>query len=228
MKLVSFGDSFMFGTDLSDDAPDYLPGAKKSWLVPCSKSTWPALLASHYQAEYLCCAYPGVGNFFILREITRILAEEKNKEDLLFCIGWTWIDRFDYLGPNSDFIWSTVRPSLDQHHVDSHYYRHLHNELTDKFHSLTWISQAIYLLEQAKVNYVMTMIDDLVFDKKFHCPCYVEHLQNSVSDHITRFDGLDFLSWAKKQDYPVSANGHPLEDAHRAACDYIIQNIPGR
>jgi hypothetical protein len=216
MKIVSFGDSFLFGTDLADSAC----GLPDIWRP--SLSTWPALLATHAQAEYLCCAYPGVGNFFTLREIIRILAEEKNKQDLFFCIGWTWIDRFDYQGTSDHFIWNTVRPTLDNQSVDDHYYRNLHSELTDKFHSLVWMHQAICLLEQAQVRYVMTMMDDLVFDTKFHAPSYVVDLQQRVRPHITYFDGSNFLDWSKQKNFAISAGSHPLEEAHQAAFDYLL------
>ena len=53
-----------------------------------------------------------------------------------------------------------------------------------------------------------------------------------VYSQMAKFDNMDFLSWSRKNKYPISDSWHPLEEAHLAAADYMIkvfdkQNIIG-
>jgi hypothetical protein len=59
MKLTSYGDSFIFGTDLAD--AEMIPNTSGK----PSQHTWPALLAQHLGYQYRCRAYPGCGNLLI-------------------------------------------------------------------------------------------------------------------------------------------------------------------
>jgi hypothetical protein len=40
---------------------------------------------------------------------------------------------------------------------------------------------------------------------------------------MTTFDNLNFVDWSKKNGYPITKIGYPLEAAHRAAGDYVIK-----
>ena len=40
---------------------------------------------------------------------------------------------------------------------------------------------------------------------------------------MTTFEGLNFLDWSKTHGYPVTENWHPLEAAHQAAAEYILE-----
>jgi hypothetical protein len=33
---------------------------------------------------------------------------------------------------------------------------------------------------------------------------------------------MNFLDWSKQQGYPIGTAAHPLEQAHAAAADYIL------
>ena len=96
MKLTSYGDSFIFGTDLADaEMIPNTPGTP-------SQHTWPALLARHLEYQYRCRAYPGCGNLLVAERIfldINQLAQEKP----IVVVGWTWIDRFDYNNINKTF-----------------------------------------------------------------------------------------------------------------------------
>jgi hypothetical protein len=40
---------------------------------------------------------------------------------------------------------------------------------------------------------------------------------------MTTFDNLNFVNWSKKNGYPITKIGHPLEEAHVNAGNYIIK-----
>lgn len=220
MILKSFGCSFIFGTDLADDGR-HLP------LPTASNHTWPALLARHLNYEYACCARPGSGNLQIAERVLSHLVDDVPD---LVVIGWTWIDRFDYTGTvikNTDkhsqwCNWKTLLPT-DDSLLAHHYYKELHSEFKDKFASLINIKLVIDTLQQNKIPFVMTYMDDLLFDQTCNNTPAVILLQDYIKPYMTRFDGLSFLQWSQRNRYEISANLHPLEQAHQGATDYLIK-----
>jgi hypothetical protein len=217
MKLKSFGCSFIFGSELQDVE------ARPNDDLP-SDLTWPAHLAQHLDRTYACYARPGAGNLQILENILNQSAAS-NSEDL-FVIGWSWTDRFDIYDRNYDPTvkvtpWDSVLPA-DTSEAAKVYYRALHSEYRDKLNSLCYIKLAIDTLGQKQIPFVMTYIDELLFDQRWHVTPAVDNLQRYVKPHMTKFDGLTFLEWSRKNGYPETAHWHPLESAHRAAADLMI------
>lgn len=84
--VLAGGDSFIWGSELADSPH----GGEGGY----SKSTFPALLASNY----ICAAYPGIGNFEINRRVRSYLNWLKN--DVVVMVCWTWPSRDEQL--NSD------------------------------------------------------------------------------------------------------------------------------
>jgi hypothetical protein len=210
MKLKSFGCSFMFGTDLSD-AGDHVKFA--------SQLVWPALLANSLGYDYKCYSRPGAGNLQILENI---LNHAANDEPSVFVIGWTWIDRFDYVGtrPWPGTTWSTIMP-VDHDDSAKIYYKELHSEYQDKLTSLSYIKLAIHTLEQKGIPFIMTYIDNLLFDSLYNVTPGVIDLQNHVFPYMTKFDDKTFLEFSKQRGFAISPGLHPLEDAHQSAFELI-------
>ena len=215
MTLKSFGCSFIFGTDLSDtDLSDLVAGFD----INGSKFTWPALLAQHAKADYECHAWPGSGNLQILEQI---LNQAAASESAIFVIGWTWIDRFDYYQSKSAHRpWKTIMP-VDEDDIARIYYRDLHSEYRDKFTNLSYIKLAIDTLNQKQIPFLMTYMDELLFDQRWNISAAVTDLQQYTQPYMTKFDGMNFLEWSRKHGHPVSQTSHPLESAHAAAAKLI-------
>ena len=211
MDIKSFGCSFIYGSELSDD------GHGTKYATP-SRLTWPSLLAKHYGLEYQCYAYPGAGNLQIME---KVLNQTANLEPALFVIGWTYIDRFDYTA-NNDNRWQTIKP-LDDTALAYTYYKELHSEYRDKLVSLMNIRLTIDTLRAKQLPFIMTYIDDLLFDDRWHSSPAVTDLQEYVSPYMTEFDGQNFLAWSQRNGYPIGKVSHPLEQAHRSAADYMIK-----
>jgi len=215
MKLKSFGCSFIYGSDLADADRDYL--------AQPSQSTWPALLAQYLGHEYSCYARPGVGNLQILEQI---LNQAAGPDNAMFVVSWSWIDRYDCYNPDHKGKlwddWTTITPG-DTGDLARVYYRDLHSEYRDKFTSLSYIKLAIDTLNQKGIPFVMTCVDELLFDQQWHTTPAVLDLQAKVKHHITQFEDQTFLDYSKEKGFPISQTLHPLEKAHSAAADYMIK-----
>lgn len=80
-KIVSFGDSFVFGTELNDNED-----GSKSWI---------GLAAEQLGVDYETFAVPGCGNELIARQIYSYFSKNTNT-NVLAIINWTWASRWDF------------------------------------------------------------------------------------------------------------------------------------
>jgi len=214
MMLGAFGDSFIFGSDLLDC---------KSDLLRPSTNTYPALLAKKLHLEYICYAYPGAGNQIILDDILRAIYAHKNK--MLYIINWSWIDRYDYVDTNCRYEqWKTLRPG-ENNYKHNFYYKNFHSEYQDKLFTLTQISTAIQALEKSNCKFVITYMDKLIFDTRWHCPASIRWLQEHCTSHLSDYNGDTFLEWSRSHNFAESKNWHPLEQAHEAAAEYWLPKV---
>jgi hypothetical protein len=220
MKLKSFGCSFIYGSDLADNGRGFL-------VATPSQLTWPSLLAQDLNYTYECYARPGSGN---LRTLEKVLNQASTDDSAMFVIGWTWIDRFDYTAVpteptvRSEFIgdevWKTVMP-VDTDVRAHNYYRDLHSQYRDKLTSLIYIKTAVDTLNQKNIPFIMTYMDELLFETQWHYTNAVKDLQDYIQPYMTKFEGSTFLDWSKQKGFPISETLHPLESAHQAAFELI-------
>jgi hypothetical protein len=161
MKLKSFGCSFIYGADLADTV------SYQSFPSP-SQSTWPARLAQSLGYEYECHAHSGSGN---LRILEQILNHAQSGD--LCVVGWTWIDRFDYTAyavpsdSDDNNAWKTLTPA-NVNRCAANYYRDLHSQYRDKLTTLIHIKSAIDLFKQKNIPFIMTYMDNLIFETDWH------------------------------------------------------------
>lgn len=210
MQLYSFGCSFIFGNDLHDDGRDL------AFATP-SQHTWPALLAKKHKFDYLCMARGGSGNLQILEKLLNRLALGSRA---VYVIGWTWIDRFDYTTTDARHHWHTIMP-VDTDKTAEHYYKSIHSEYRDKLSSLIYVKTAIDALNAAGHKFIMTYMDELMFDTRWHTSPAVSELQSYCQPYMTQFQGKNFLDWSKEKGFEISQTLHPLEAAHEAAAELI-------
>jgi hypothetical protein len=195
------------------DAVDHMHGPVSLLGQHC----WPKNLGYQYQTY----ARPGSGNLQILE---RMLSQVNNPDPVAFVIGWSFIDRFDYLRKDPEkwpgAPWATVLP-LDKNELTDCYFRHFHSQLKDKLCSLLYVKTAIDILKQKNIPFIMTYVDELMFETNWHTNSAIAELQEYVKPYMTSFDGYTFLEFAKHQGFPVSNTGHPLESAHYAAFELM-------
>jgi hypothetical protein len=209
--LKSFGCSFIYGSDLLDCTD-----------INHSQLTWPALIARELNFEYQCLARPGQGNFKIYSDI---LANSEPTEDSIFLINWTWIDRYDYIDHREQ--WQTLRPA-EENQLQKFYYQNLHSQMQDMIRDSTYILAAANYLNDLKISYIMTYMDNLLFetvDAGWHNPKYVTYLQHKLNGILDHFDGLTFLEWSKINSFAISNHWHPLDEAHYEAYKYWLPKI---
>lgn len=221
MKLKSFGCSFIFGSGLADDGSnvDY---------ADYSELTWPALLAKKIGYDYECYARAGSGN---LRIMERTLSQAACNDHSLYIIGWTWIDRLDYVLSDLDLTnplelphWQTLLPS-DTSDVANTYYKKLHSQLRDKLTTLMYIKLTIDTLKQKQCPFIMTYMDDLIFEKDWHTTPAILDMQAYIRPYMNEFNEQSFLEWSKYNGFKISKTSHPLEAAHQAAADLVHQEL---
>lgn len=208
MKLKSFGCSFIYGSELPD-----------SFGRNASKKTWPALLAFYHNIKYQSFARPGAGNLFIAEQI---LNECDRQDSNTFVINWTFIDRFDYV--NSKESWDTVLPG----HSDALtqlYYKNFHSEYRDKLTTLSMMKLCVDTMLQNNINFVMTYMDDLIFNSQWHISPAVTLLQNYLKSHCVKFDDCNFITYAQGLGHSVTPSGHLLESGHQACFEYAKINF---
>ena len=217
MKIKSFGCSFIFGSELADDGHNGL-----CLYANGSKLTWPALLAKELGYTYQTFARPGSGNLQILE---KVLSQAASDDPAIFVIGWTYIDRFDYLSNDSEIWpgqpWNTVLPKENKESTKC-YYKYFHSQLKDKLCTLIYVKTVIDTLKQKNIPFFMTYIDELMFETEWHINAAVIDLQNYIRPYMTTFAGKTFLEFARVNGYPISSAAHPLEQAHRSAADYLL------
>ena len=89
--------------------------------------------------------------------------------------------------------------------------------------TLMTIKLVIDTLKQHNQKFIMTYMDDLIFETEWHTTPAIITLQNYIKPYLTTFEGLTFVEWCRKNRYPITEQGHPLEAAHAAAAEYILQ-----
>ena len=201
-SIQTFGDSFLFGSDLSDcdNITNY------------SYKTWPALIAKELKLDYVCHAESGRGNQSIAFKVFRSASKTS-----LNIINWSWVDRFDY-----HFDWKsgggwpyTIRP--DDSELSTFYYKNIHTEYDDKVKNLTIIHSALSYLKNNNMPFIMTYMDHLITDEIIG----IDHVRKEVNNNLQTFpNNQTFLEWSRANNYLESDNWHPLEQAHEEAAKY--------
>ena len=102
MIIVAGGDSFIWGSELSD--------CRHSGPLGYSRKTFPALLA--HEHNYICAAYPGIGNQEIAQRILTVV--HSTPVDLVV-VSWTWPTRDNQI--NSDDVIDNLRLTLEHHKI---------------------------------------------------------------------------------------------------------------
>jgi len=215
-KIISFGDSFVFGSELNNN-----PNGNQSWI---------GRAANNLNIAYQTCAIPGCGNDHIARQIYSYFSNN-SAVDTLAVINWTWMNRWDFYITEHE-TWITLGPTCVpdklKHLVDKteaedliEFYQDRANSslLWNKFRNLQTIyAVQSYLKSQGILN-IQTYMDDHLFNTEYHAPDYVQQLQDLVRPDMSSFEGKNFVDWSRDQGFSVTDTLHPLENAHMAACE---------
>ena len=223
-QVIAIGDSFTRGDELADCLVEHGPKIY-------SKNTWPALIAKSLNANYKCSAVGGKGNHWISWQVAVHIHNYKSV-DSLFIINWSWLERFDYVDINNN-DWLTTHPRHEDK-LNHYFYRNLDSDLWNVHRNRQQIHSTVALLKEHNIDFIMTCIDPMCWfktlDSQHESTSWWESalstIRNQTIPNIKDFDGMTFLEWSKHNKFSFGPNGHPLEDAHSAAAQYIQRTVP--
>jgi hypothetical protein len=215
-KIVGFGDSFVFGTELQNNSD----GSK----------SWPALAAKKLGVDYETTAVAGCGNDHIARQIYTYFSNN-SAENTLAVINWTWMSRWDFYIVEHE-TWITLGPTCvpeklknlvdqTQAHDMIDFYKQRANSslLWNKFRNLQTIYAVQNYLKHRNILNIQTYMDYELFDQQWHAPDYIKELQSLVQPPMQNFHGKNFVDWSRDRGFAVTDIGmHPLEQAHVESC----------
>lgn len=160
-KIVSFGDSFIFGSQI----------AKNDF----GQLAWPGLIANDLGVAYQTLAVPSVGNEQIARQIYTYFSENP-AYDCLAVINWTWTMRWDFYLVNSQSwisLGPTCMPEKLHGQVDQDQAKRLldfyadyagNSDLWNLYRSLQAILSAQTYLKSLNVTNIQTYMDYSLVD----------------------------------------------------------------
>jgi hypothetical protein len=204
-RIVSFGDSFVFGSELKNNTDGRL--------------AWPGQISAQLGVEYKTCAIAGCGNESIARQIYSYFFENP-KQNTVAVINWTWSMRWDFYVNHTD-TWVTLGPTCAPEKL----YQHLdHDKAEDlikfykdytgasdvwnQYRSLQAIFSAQQFLKLNQIPSIQTYMDSSLFSK-INTGNRVEHY-NSYKDpswpDIATEDDLDTLPVVIKQELDQDYN----------------------
>ena len=220
-KILSAGCSYIQGNELGDE-------------FPFSQQTYPALIAKQHDAEYDCVAYASASN----QGIVKRLFDYKHYENTMVIVQWTFPWR---MGINLSYTytdekrqkqnWFDLAPNHWQlqgefdgqvnEHVDydqcskdlkmlgvdefnKQIYKHIGNNEYFDFATRLCIESAENFFNKNKIPYLF--------------------LSATGIEGTNGFEGMGFADWCDKHKFEKGRYGHPLQDAHESASQYIIEN----
>jgi hypothetical protein len=170
-KIVSFGDSFIFGTELITS----INGSK----------AWPGLLAAQLGTEYETCARAGCGNESIAQQIYTYFSKN-SKSNTVAVINWTWMMRWDFYIAHTD-SWISLGPTCVPkklydllNHGEAIYLIDFYKNYPEKaekwnqYRSLQCIYAAQQFLKTNNIPVIQTYMDRAIWSKT-NCGDRVEH-----------------------------------------------------
>lgn len=221
-RIVSFGDSFIFGTEQANNDDGHLG--------------WPGRAANKLGCDYQTLAGPGKSNDFIAQQIYSYFSKN-SADDTLAVINWTWISRLEFYVLDKQTwitLGSTCVPTLLEHLVTraeaedivEFYHRRLNaGILWNRLRNLQTINSVHAFLKEKNVVSIQTYMDYDMFDMECRhealTPDYINELQKMIYPKLELFEGnKNFLDWSYQHGYYVTDPGlHPLEDAHASAAE---------
>lgn len=206
-KLLTVGDSFTYGEELSD-----------------TSKSWPCLVAKSLNCALTNLGKPGTGNTRIVRET--VAAVVGNDPPDLIILGWSSPGRIEYADANGVYdTWpgytgkwtdnqqrNNVTSYVNRYHNDEYLYQqYLTNVLL--LQSFLKLNGVKYLMLPTKVNDYYRSTFKYKFMK----------IKNQIDQqHYVDADS-GMMEWAC--DLPVGSGGHFLEDGHAIVATKVLEKI---
>ena len=210
MNLLTVGDSFTYGEELSDRS-----------------SAWPQLLANQIGYELINLGQPSASNDKILRTTLNHLITAAPD---LVVIGWSNIGRSEHADEFGYYdVWPGYQGNLFLR--DGCTWR---NDLVDyvsRYHSaeamhLKFIQQILLLqsyLKSSNIKYVMLNILQNEYYKKKHFNGQQQYFNQVNTEQFLGFNHSGMMEWTYGT--PQGPGGHFLEEGHQIVSNKIYEHI---
>jgi hypothetical protein len=238
MILLTSGDSFTYGNELSDDNPDR----------PSSK-TWSANLAKHFGFEYESVAKGGAGNDYISRTlVTRANVLRKNNTPFVVAVMWTYPGRIELKVQNewhqlNDYVfWDSIEKLQAQWPGKGpKFYSTILEKIQkdreagrlDLFRD--YMKFTVLTGDYAIIKSYQSMFITAQYLKHHSIPFFFVNAVNENTvvskDMLPYLDSIDtqdwmpvpsFYNWAKENNYEFGSV-HPLDQAHADYTNMILE-----
>jgi len=233
MILLSSGDSFTYGNELSDDDPDR-----------ASDNTWSANLAKHFGFDHECVAKGGAGNDYISRSlITQANKLRKKSKQFVVAVMWTYPGRIELKVQSewhqlNDYVfWDSIEklqaqwPSkgekfyasiLDRIQKDQEANRldlfrdYMKFTVLTGDYAIVKSYQSIFVTAQYLMHHKIPFFFVNAVNEANITGNYIPQDSLPYLDSINQQDWMpvpSFYTWAKENNYKFGAS-HPLDQAH--------------
>jgi lysophospholipase L1-like esterase len=210
MKLLTVGDSFTYGDELTD-----------------RNSAWPQQLANIINAEVINLGVPSASNDKILRKTLDYLTFEQAD---LVVIGWSNPGRSEHSDEFGYYdVWPGYQGNLFKQ--DGCTWRNELVEYVSKYHDSAAIHkkfiQQIILLQsyfkQRNIKYVMLNTLQNEYYKKKNFDGKLGYYEQVDEQYFLGFNDTGMIEWANN--CPKGPYGHFLEDGHKVVAEKIYEHI---
>ena len=210
MKLLTVGDSFTYGEELSDRT-----------------QSWPQKLANRINYELLNLALPSASNDKILRRTLDYLATESAD---LVVIGWSNIGRSEHADEFGYYdVWPGYQGAIFAR--DGFNWRNQLVDYVSRYHNSEaihrkFLQQVILLqsyLKLRNINYVMCNIVQNEYYKKKHFDGQQEFFAQVDREKFLGFNESGMMEWT--YGCPQGPGGHFLEQGHQIVANQIYEHI---
>ena len=242
-RLIAGGDSFIYGSELSDCIDQH-------GIEQVSQLTYPALIAKEVNMEYTCVARPGYSNAAVRRTVMN--ACEQYSDIALVIVSWSFTGRYEFR-INQEWrqlsSWTAVddikeiekkfqfdNPIVLQHHANelaktkqsglNDFAKWLYTntdyiaEVYDTLSNVILLQQYLTLHD---IPYIFTAADRKNVDVSVDDES-VQTLQKQLNEIWGWFDNKGFYTWAQDMRFPF-ATTHPREQAHIEAAHIFYEHI---
>ena len=212
MNLLTLGDSFTYGEELSD-----------------RNQSWPQKLATQINYELINLGLPSNSNPAIARQLLDHLSSGKEEKPDLVVIGWTSPGRTEHSDAVGNFnLWPGYSGSLfiKQQPWRKELLNYINQYHNDEYLFEMYIQQIIYvqnLLQNKGIRYIMCNTIENEYYKNTYSAKFGYYHSLIDSEYFVGWSESGMAEWV--EDCERGPNGHFLEKGHQIVADRIYEHI---
>lgn len=212
MKILSAGDSFTYGEELSN-----------------LNNAWPYLLGKQLISEVVNLAEPAGSNDKIIRKVLDFIINNPGQINLVL-IGWASPGRMEFCDEHGYYdIWPGYSGSLlnnDGAHWRNEICKYISVYNSREALYLKYLQQVIMMqqfLKSYNIKYVMLDVLAQDYYKGMHRNSYANYRDQIDKNFFIEFGTGGMIDWTRG--LPKGPNGHFLDGGHKVVADKVFSHI---